>query len=307
MPCRVLITGSAGLVGTALRAALQRAGYEVVGLDLRGVGAERGDVRDRERVREAVQGCQGVVHLAAVSRVIWGEREPELCRAVNVGGLRTVVEAVAEGRERPWLVFASSREVYGEPREEDLPVLESAPLRPVNVYGHTKVEGEEIVNAARGRGVRTAIVRLSNVYGGCPDHEDRVVPAFVRAAIAGNALRVDGSGHTFDFTHVDDTTRGLVGLVGVMTAGGAPPPVHLLTGRATTLGELARMAVEVAGTEPPSELVEAPARTFDVRRFVGDPSRARELLDWRAMIGIREGLASYARAIRERLAVGGAP
>ncbi len=307
MSCRVLITGSAGLVGTALRVALQRAGHEVVGFDLRGVGGERGDVRDRGRVREAVEGCQGVVHLAAVSRVVWGERDPELCRAVNVGGLRTVIDAAAERRERPWLVFASSREVYGEPREEDLPVVERAPLRPVNVYGHTKVEGEEIVDAAGGRGVRTAIVRLSNVYGGFPDHEDRVVPAFVRAAIAGRALRVDGSGHTFDFTHLDDATRGLVGLVGLMTAGAAPPPVHLLTGWATTLGELARLAIEVAGTEPSSEIVEAPARTYDVGRFVGDPSRAREVLDWRPTIGIREGLAAYARAIRERLAVGGAP
>lgn len=304
---RILITGSAGLVGTALRVALRARGYEVVGLDLRGVGVERGDVRDRERVRAAVERCEGVVHLAAVSRVIWGERDPELCRATNIGGLQTVLDAVAERREPAWLVFASSREVYGQPRAEELPVSEDAPLRPMNVYGRTKVEGEAMVHAARERGVGTAVVRLSNVYGGFPDHPDRVVPAFVRAAIAGAPLRVEGADHTFDFTHLDDTIRGLVALVELVRAGGAPPPVHLLTGRPTTLGELARMAVATAGTNPPSPVIEAPARTFDVGQFVGTPARAGALLDWRPSIAIRDGLAAYARAIRAEAAAAATP
>lgn len=303
---RILVTGSEGLVGSALRVALRLLGHDVAGLDLRGEGPERGDVRDPECVRRAVDGCHGVVHLAAVSRVIWGEREPALCRETNVGGLQNVLAAAAESATPPWLIFASSREVYGEPGVDDLPVGEDAPLRPVNVYGQTKVEGEQLVTAARARGVRTAIVRLSNVYGGFPDHPDRVVPAFVHAAVQGLPLRVDGSGHTFDFTHLDDTTRGLMALVELLGAGSAAsPPVHLLTGTATTLGALAQLAVELSGSERSTAIVEAPARTFDVGRFVGDPRRARQLLDWRPTITIRDGLARYASAVRDRLAARG--
>ena len=208
---RILITGSEGLVGSALRMALEARGAHVTGLDLRGSEGEEGDVRDAGRVRDAADGCHGIVHLAAVSRVVWGEREPETCREVNVGGLRNVIAAASAGRaessRRPWVVFASSREVYGQPGR--LPVTEDAPLRPINVYGRSKVEGERLVEAARDEGLRAAIVRLSNVYGSTRDHPDRVVPAFARGAVTGSALRVEGADHTFDFTHIDDTTRGI--------------------------------------------------------------------------------------------------
>jgi len=300
MTHRILITGSEGLVGTSLRAALEAHGHDVHGLDLVAAGHDRGDVRNRERVRAAVEGCDGIVHLAAVSRVIWGERDPELCWATNVGGLRNVVEAIDARRHKPWLIFASSREVYGRP--DTLPATERAPLRPINIYGRSKVEGEQIVRAARDRGLRAATVRLSNVYGSVHDHVDRVVPAFARAAVLGATLRVEGASHTFDFTHIDDTVRGLVALISLLASGEAvPPPIHLLTGRPTTLGQLAAMAVDIAGSSAPVE--QAPQRSFDVSHFYGVPERARRLLGWEPRVGLREGMERLIREYRRRLIV----
>ena len=92
---RILITGSEGLVGSALRTALESRGAHVTGPDLRGSGGEEGDVRNARRVREAAAGCHGIVHLAAVSRIVWGERDPETRREVDVGGLRNVIAAAA--------------------------------------------------------------------------------------------------------------------------------------------------------------------------------------------------------------------
>ena len=129
---QILITGSAGLVGASLRKALVLSGHRVVGLDLRATGAEEGDVRDLARVRRALQGCDGVVHLAGVSRVVVAERDPHLCRDTNVQGLANVIGAAEQETVPPWLLFASSREVYGE--AESLPATENTPLRPVNVY-----------------------------------------------------------------------------------------------------------------------------------------------------------------------------
>ena len=67
-----------------------------------------------------------------------------------------------------------------------------------------------------------------------------------------------------------------------------PPPIHLVTGAPTTLGQLARVAIGIAGTA--SEIRQAPPRSFDVARFYGDPERARRLLGWEATVGIEAGV-----------------
>jgi len=299
MSYRILITGSEGLVGSAFRRLLEVRGVDVVGLDVRARDSERGDVRDAERVRVAMRGCDGVVHLAAVSRVVWAENDPDACWSTNVEGLRNVIEAAKA--EDTWFLFASSREVYGQP--ERLPATEDTPLRPVNIYGRSKVEGERMVLAARDHGLRTAVARLSNVYGTTKDHADRVVPAFARAAALGDELRVDGPDHTFDFTHIDDTCRGLLGLADLLADGGAIlPPVHFLTGHPTTLGELATLAVTLGRSR--STIREAPPRSYDVSHFYGSPRRATELLGWKPRVELAEGLGRLIQDFKREFAVG---
>lgn len=289
----LLITGSQGLIGRALVRTSRARGEQAIGFDLRNHPAE--DVRDAEALARAALDCRGIIHLAAVSRVIWGEHDPVRCRATNVEGMRHVIAAALASPRRPWLLFASSREVYGQP--EHLPVSESAALAPVNVYGHTKVEAERMLaQAARERQLRHAIVRLSNVYGCIHDHEDRVVPAFARAAACGASMRIDGVDNTFDFTHVDDVTRALSTVIEHLDRSGSLPPIHLLTGRPTSLGRLAELAVAAGGGR--SSLVEAPARAYDVARFHGDPRRARELLDWTAHVTIEQGIAQFVEQFR---------
>jgi nucleoside-diphosphate-sugar epimerase len=298
MKYRVLITGSSGLIGTGVREALLSMGVEISGLDLKAFGSECGDVRDPGRVNAAIEGCDGILHLAAVSRVIWGERDPELCWATNVGGLRNVLDSARLRKNSPWVVFASSREVYGQPAM--LPVTEDASLNPVNIYGRSKVEGERLVEEARRQGLRASVIRLSNVYGSTSDHEDRVVPAFARRASLGLPLHVEGADHTFDFTHIDDTARGIVAVIQYMKDGNAPPPpIHFLTGRHTSLLELAKMAKELAASESIIELT--PPRSFDVSHFYGSPERARTLLGWRPNVSIREGLARLIDDFRSTL------
>ncbi|MDE0702406.1 MAG: NAD(P)-dependent oxidoreductase [Rhodospirillaceae bacterium] len=293
---RILVTGSEGLVGRVLRQSLAARGSEIVGLDLRGSGCERGDVRDGRQVCDAIAGCRGIVHLAAVSRVVWAERAPDICRDTNIGGLRCVLEAALDQPACPWFLFASSREVYGQPGH--LPATEDTPLSPVNVYGRSKVEGERLVEEARASGLRTATVRLSNVYGSILDHPDRVVPAFAHAAVEGRAIRIDGAECIFDFTHIEDTVRGMVAVMERLDAGETLPPLHLLTGEPTTLRELAAMATACAGKRLP--IVEAPPRPFDVSRFHGDPSRAREFLGWEPRVGLRDGFGRLVRDLRAR-------
>lgn len=292
---KILITGAAGLIGRALRDELQRHGFEILGLDIQANGHEFGDVRDADAVRRAIQGCVGIVHLAAVSRVVWGEQDPVRCWETNVGGLKNVLAAALAENARPWLVFASSREVYGQP--DRLPADEDTPLRPVNIYARSKVEGERLVAAAGRQGLRAATVRFSNVFGCIHDHVDRVVPAFARAAAFGQRLRVDGAANTFDFTHASDVVCGLTALIKRLDHGWeCPPPIHFVSGRATTLSRLAGLAIEIAGSD--STIEHAPPRSFDVAHFCGDPARAHAELGWAPLVSLEEGLASLINAFR---------
>lgn len=285
---RILVTGASGLVGTALTDAFRAEGYAVTELDIRAdAPSMRGDIRDAARVRQAMQDCDGVVHLAAISRVVTAQQGPELCRSTNVDGLRTVLDAAWAASRRPWLIFASSREVYGQPPV--LPVDEDCPLAPVNVYGRSKAAGETLVEDARKRGQRACTIRLSNVFGSVDDHPDRVIPAFVRAALSGQPLRVDGDAHTFDFTHTSDVAMAILALTRLLLSGQTPPPpIQFVSGAPTTLGDLARLVVDLAGSR--SVIRQAPSREFDVARFVGNGARAKALLGWEAQVSLRAGL-----------------
>ena len=286
----ILISGCRGLIGSGLSAALSAAGRESSGIDLRASpeDADHGDVRDADLLARRLADCEGVVHLAAISRVVWGQREPALCWETNVTATQRLLNAALAAPRRPWVLFASSREVYGEP--EQLPVDEDSPLCPINIYGRSKAEGERMTLAAREAGLTTAIVRFSNVYGRTRDHPDRVVPAFARGAALGGTLRVCGGDTLLDFTHVDDAVRGVMAVIEQLAADTRTLlPVHLVTGRGTSLGELAKLAKAAGGGR--AKILEAPARSYDVGHFVGDPSRARALLGWQAEIDIGAGIA----------------
>jgi len=273
----ILVTGSEGLIGSAFCALLTKSGYKVEKLDTRSADpGEKGDIRDEALVKERMKGCRGVVHLAAISRVADGESDPELCWQTNVIGTEVVMRAASEMPIRPWVLLASSREVYGEP--EDLPVTTSAKA----------AAAERVALAWRRSAVDTAVVRLANVYGGLNDNPKRVAPAFARLAAAGELLQVHGRENTFDFTHLDDVTLGLLSVVEAMQAGEVLPPIHFATGRSTTLGELADLAVSLGGNK--AKVAEIPAPSYNVSRFVGDPTRARELLGWQSRVKIGEGM-----------------
>ncbi|MEV7443910.1 NAD(P)-dependent oxidoreductase [Streptomyces sp. NPDC091204] len=287
---RILVTGSRGLIGSALARALTRAGHEPVSYDT--AGDRRQDVTDPRALSEAVTGCSGIVHLAGVSRVVWGERDPARCRRVNVTGTRNVLTAAAGATGTPpWVLFGSSREVYGQAAR--LPVLESARHAPLNCYARSKAEAESLVGAARESGLNASVVRFSSVYGSTADHADRVAPAFARLASRGTTLRVDGTDTTLDFTHLDDVVGALLRMTEILSAGDRLPTLHLVSGDGTRLTELAHLAVATAGG---GRVTMGRPRTYDVERFVGDPDRAERVLGWRARVGIEEGMRRLVEA-----------
>lgn len=290
---RILITGGRGLIGSALAGRLRSAGHEVMVFDVSCRGQPM-DILHADILAAAMAGCSGVVHLAAVSRVVWGQQDPLRCHEVNVDGTENVLRAASAAPRRPWVLMASSREVYGQ--ADGLPVPESAPFQPLNAYAASKVAAERLAAAYRDAGVNVAVVRFSSVYGSIRDHADRVVPMFTRLAATGATLRVDGGDTTLDFTHIDDVTRALHQLTGCLASGSRlMPPVHLVSGRGTTLRELAAMAISESGK---GRVQIGPARPYDVAEFTGDPARAERILGWRTKISLEEGISRMVSAWR---------
>lgn len=287
---RLLLTGSEGLIGRALRRELVRHGHEVRGFDIRLPleHPQHGDVRSSSSLRARARNCEGILHFAAVARVGASEADPELCRAINVDSVRHVLAIADSLPGRPFVLLASSREVHGEPVR--LPVAETDPIRPINVYGRSKAAAERLVESARAQGQRTQIVRFANVYGSIDDHPDRVVPAFARAAAMGAEMHVRGPSNTFDFTHADDVARGTASVVEALLQGARDlPPIQLVSGVPTRLDDLARLARRLGGGK--ARYLEEATAACTVTRFLGCPGRARTLLGWRAEIDLETGLS----------------
>lgn len=301
----ILITGAAGLIGTATRTVLDQAGVRVRSLDklprdLDGRAIDIvADIVEDDGWEGEFSDVSGVVHLAALSRVIDAEKDPVSCTRTNLYGTRRVIDAADAANGCGWLIFGSSREVYGQ--ATCFPVAEDHPLKPMNHYGCVKVEGEHMVEQeCSTRGMRQAILRFSNVYGHPGDHPTRVVNAFIRHAIRREPLQVHGGSQVFDFTYIGDVARAIVATVRRLGAdSSSPPPVHVVTGRPIALRYLVDVVRKSTGVEVGIEVTAA--RNYDVDKFWGDPTRLREQLGITCEIGLEEGILRTVKAFRAAL------
>ncbi|MGH2634173.1 MAG: NAD-dependent epimerase/dehydratase family protein [Tepidiformaceae bacterium] len=276
---RVLVTGGAGFIGHHLVRRLVADGDEVVVLDdlsrgsferpeLRGAELIAGDIREPLLCGQAVVGCDVVVHLAALSNVMGSQADPALTTATNVSGTRSI-GCAARRAGVPHLIFASSREVYGEP--DRLPVRESDPLRGKNAYGASKVAAEGVLRELGNDGPAVSVLRLTNVIG--PGDYGRVVPLWMGAARAGQPMVLYGGKQVIDFVPVTTVVDAVMRLVQSGPVSGA---TNVGSGTQTTLLELASAIRGLVGGGSEIELV--PAREVEVSRFQADVTRMREVL-----------------------------
>ena len=305
MTVHIFITGAAGLIGTAARTYFESAGWNVSTLDkksqdLDGRGVDFvGDIVEFDGLSDALIGVDGVLHLAAISRVIDAEMDKAECTRVNVHGTaRLLNKASVAGCK--WFIFGSSREVYGEPTS--FPVREEDGVTPINHYGHAKVEGERMVREhCEQHGMAHSNLRFSNVYGHPRDHPTRLVNAFLRRALKSEPLEIHGGGQVFDFTHLDDTVSAIFNAAEILHEKRISlSPIHVLPGTPVSIEDLARHVLEITGSK--SNVTYAEGRDYDVERFHGDPSRLLELLGHECHVDIRTGLERSADLFRNHFA-----
>lgn len=295
---KVFITGSAGFIGTRLTEMLFAEGVIVRGYDIK--IDSRDDVRDGARLAQAIKvfAPDGVIHLAAMSRVEDGFLRPKECVEVNVGGISNALEAVRAFPEvaRPWFVFSSSREVFGEAKK--LPVTEKSSRIPMNIYGVTKFSGELLTeHYAHNYGLKTRVLRFSNAYTSTHDRLNRVVPKFILQALRGEPITVHGGNQIFDFVYLDDTVSGIIACTKELHVSKIPyNDFNLVTGKKTAIKNLVKHILAL--TQSKSVMMFHAARQYDVAHFWGNPAKAKKVLGWTPKYSIVEGLKKAIAEIR---------
>lgn len=211
-------------------------------------------------------------------------------------GTLNVLEACRKTLSKPVIVYASSREVYGEPIY--LPVKEGHPKNPRSIYGASKIAAEQLCAAyERAFGTKIIVVRFSNVYGSERDQLDRVTPKFMIKAIRNEDITLYGGDQVLDFCFIDDLVSGLLKIYDKMSSGNdiLGQDFHFVTGKGTSVAELAEMIKKICHST--SKTIKADPKPFDVQKFIGDPEKCRKLLSFRLKTSLEDGL----QILEERL------
>jgi UDP-glucose 4-epimerase len=304
---RVLVTGGAGLVGSALVNRLVDAGARVTVLDDLFTGRAEvlptsvqlvvGSVVDADLVRKLVSASSVVFHLAA-RNIIASTKDPLSDFATNIGGTLNVLMAARESSiDR--VVYTGSTSIYGNPRS--IPINEDDPVTPLTPYAVSKMGGEHYAIAFyESYGLPVSVVRYSNVYGvgQRPDNPYcGVISKFFVAAYEGKPLQVHGDGQqTRDYTYIDDAVDAT--MLAAIQPRAEGEVFNLGTGIETSVNELVRLVGEATGR--PVTAAHIDRRDIDnIRRRVVSIEKARRMLRWSPQVTMATGLARTARWIEE--------
>jgi UDP-glucose 4-epimerase len=300
-----LVTGGAGFIGSNLVDALLARGDAVTIVDDLSTGRRENldgalgagarlvelDIRDGAALAElaAEAGPEVIFHLAAQIDVRKSVADPAFDASINVGGTANVLDAARAGGTRRFVFVSTGGAIYGEGDGQQLPLPESAPIAPMSPYGQSKHAAEGYIALyKRLYGISGVSLRLGNVYGPRQDPlgEAGVIAIFCGRLQEGGRPTVFGDGRqTRDYIYVGDVVSAALAAAGSDATGA----INVGTGLETDVLELATRLGELGdgdGFEPEF----APPRDGEVQRISIDPTRAGEVLGWRAEMGLPEGL-----------------
>jgi UDP-glucose 4-epimerase len=301
---RIAVTGGAGYIGSTLAVKLLERGDDVVSVDNESIGNYShlnkhkqgnktkcvvGDIRDIDLLVEKWKDCNAIAHLAAVPGLVRCNEHPEEAVSVNVYGTYQVMEA-ARRLDIRRVVFCSSAATYGVPVE--MPVTEAHQQRPLNLYGVTKVAGEQIINTYwDNHGIETVNLRFGNIYGvGVFTRWNTVIPKFVNQGMSGESLTVYGDGeYSRDFVHVQDISDAMMLSLNKEGIGGETFNVGGETLTVNNIADIvkAEIAAETGGE---AEAVNTAPRPGETKKFSYDLTKIRGVLGFENRWTVRKGV-----------------
>lgn len=312
---KILVTGADGFIGSHLTEALVRCGYDVrafvyynsfdswgwldhsppdvkAALDVRA-----GDIRDAGFVRDAMKGCDAVLHLAALIAIPFSYRAPDAYVGTNISGTLNVLQA-ARDLGLPKVVHTSTSEVYGTARF--VPITEDHPLQGQSPYSATKIGADQLALSFHSSfDLPVSVIRPFNTYG--PRQSARaVIPTVISQIAAGRRrIKLGAVSPTRDFNYVNDTVSGFI--AALESDAGTGTVINIGSNYEISIGDTAALIAEVmgAGIEIECEQERLRPAKSEVERLWADNTKAIELLGWRPDYSGREGLR---RGLQETVA-----
>lgn len=295
---KILVTGGAGFIGSALANHLVRLGHRVRVLDDLSAGDPsvldasvsftRGDVRDIPKLWTLLRDVECVFHLAARVSVSESILYPVEYNEVNVGGTVSLMTAARDAGVRR-VVLASSGTVYGD--QEEQPVKETAVVRPPNPYAVTKIASEYYLSALGALyDIEVLMLRIFNAYGpgqAVPPSHPPVITHFVSQALSGSTPIIFGSSkQTRDFIYITDVVDALT--TAGLTKNTDRLIINIGTGQEISIRDLLKSIETLLGRKVLS--LHNPTQSGGVSRLVADTNLARKVLGFEPKVTIDEGL-----------------
>jgi dTDP-glucose 4,6-dehydratase len=310
----ILITGADGFIGSHLTESLVRRGYRVRAFvyynsfnswgwldhcedDVKGqFEVVSGDIRDPHGVKAAMQGCDAVLHLAALIAIPFSYHSPDTYVDTNVKGTLNVLQAARELGVKK-VVHTSTSEVYGT--AQYVPINESHPLQGQSPYSASKIGADQLAYSFfTSFNLPVVTVRPFNTYG--PRQSARAVIPTIITQIANGTHKIDlGSiSPTRDFSYVDDTVSGFISAL--ESQNGIGETVNLGTNFEISIGETASLIAKLMGVEIQIQSTNERSRPekSEVERLWADNSKAKELFGWAPSLG---GIAGFSGGLERTI------
>ena len=305
---RVVVTGGAGFIGSALVDQLVKRGDQILVIDNFSAGSEKNleeaknssakelliencDIRNPETTKLITDyGPSVIFHLAAQVDVRSSVKDPLNDLETNLVGLIRVLEGARKAETTKIVLASSGGTIYGEPDAKQLPLNEDSPWNPLSPYGVSKLAGGLYVNAYSSLyGLRGTTLALANVYGPRqdPHGEAGVVAIFAGKLLNRELCTIYGTGmQTRDFVFVDDVASAFVASI----ESGDGKLLNIGTGTETSIQYLYEEMALASGIESAPE--KGAERSGEIERSALDPSLAEEILGWSPQTSLRDGIHS---------------
>lgn len=291
---KILITGSSGTIGTRLGEKLLNLGYEIIGVDWKKNKWHKNlekrtthlDLRNKNLVlKKLPKEVDLIIHLAANARVYELVKNTDLA-IDNMITTYNILEYARINKIKN-IIFASSREVYGNTKkakhkEEDVRIENCE-----SPYSASKISGEALIHSYhKCFGINYVIIRFSNVYG-MYDESDRVIPLFIRKAIKNENFVVFGKDKILDFTYIDDAVEGVIKVIKRFNKV-KNNIFNIATGKGTKILFVAQLIKKFLNSK--SRIIIKQNRPGEVIKYIADISKAKKLLNYEPRTDIIEGI-----------------
>lgn len=302
---KVFLTGADGFIGSHLCEALVREGHEVTALALynsfgdrgwlesvpieilRSVRVVLGDVRDSGQMRQLIRGQDAVCHLAALIAIPYSYQAPESYIETNIKGTLNILQACRDYDVQKVLQTSTS-EVYGT--AQFVPITETHPVVGQSPYSATKIAADQLaISFFRSFQLPVSIIRPFNTFGPRQSARAFIPSVIVQIAKQKKTLQLGSLHPTRDFNFVSDTANGFIKALSSDQILGET--INLASNFEISMKETAELIAEIMGAKV--DFREDPSRVrpeaSEVERLYGDNTKARQLLNWNAEFGGKDG------------------